>query len=353
MQSFLGVIKHSRIQRFSTFMIAVFAFLSVGTIFAFQNPTISLSTTNLSFSNQPINTTSTAQTVTVTNTGTLTVNIISITVATAAFPITHNCPFVLPVGSNCSIHVSFHPTQAGAATDMITISDTANGNPHTISLSGTGTQAMLTLSASNLDFFLQPPNGNPAFHTLVLNNSGNATLNISNIGITGQYNIVNNTCSSSLQAGGTCALKIDFIPNTNGSFAGTLTVTSNDPNSPSTVTLTGIGSPLNYTLTQIQAPGLTALSVGDMNGDGKPDIFYCGIAQGAPHAYSILNLGNGLFSTPLDSGYGVSLGCAGGTEYQDPMLVDVDGDGKTDIVLTGNNAGIRIQVCKSLVHGDM
>jgi hypothetical protein len=113
--------------------------------------TISIAPTTLSFGNQTVNTTSAAKTVTITNTGTTVVTIPSI-VAPAGFAETDNCVSsggLVPVGAsgqmNCTINVTFTPTSASAFTGNLTITDSAQGSPHTVMLSGTGTAAAATL----------------------------------------------------------------------------------------------------------------------------------------------------------------------------------------------------------------
>src|SRR6266576_5446896 len=111
-------------------------------------PGVGLAPTTLAFGNQPINTTSAAQTVTLTNTGNAALTISSIAASgdfaetstgATACPIS---PATLPAtaGSNtCTISVTFTPTAAGARTGNLTITDNAGGSPQMVSLTGTGT----------------------------------------------------------------------------------------------------------------------------------------------------------------------------------------------------------------------
>jgi hypothetical protein len=108
-------------------------------------PTVMLAPTSLTFGNQALNTTSTAQTVTLTNTGTGPLTIISIAASgdfaatstgTTACPIT---PAMLAANANCTISVTFTPTAAGTRMGTLTIMDNAAGSPHTVPLTGTTT----------------------------------------------------------------------------------------------------------------------------------------------------------------------------------------------------------------------
>jgi hypothetical protein len=119
-------------------------------------PAVGLMPTSLTFSSQSLNTTSTAQTVTLTNTGTGPLTIVSIAASgdfaetstgTTACPIS---PATLAANANCMISVTFKPTATGTRTGTLTIMDNAAGSPHTVGLTGTGTNTPpdFTLSAA-------------------------------------------------------------------------------------------------------------------------------------------------------------------------------------------------------------
>jgi parallel beta-helix repeat protein len=98
---------------------------------------VSLSPTSLTFAGQVVGTTSAAQVVAFTNMGGASLSIASISASQPFFQ-TNNCPAILTGGSSCSINITFAPTAAGPATGTVTIADNASGNPHMVSLSGTG-----------------------------------------------------------------------------------------------------------------------------------------------------------------------------------------------------------------------
>src|SRR5437868_4869362 len=110
-------------------------------------PVVSLNPTSLSFGNQQVNTTSTAQTVTLTNSGNadLTISSIGLTGTNAGdFAQTNTCPSsssTLAAGANCTISVTFTPTATGTRSASVSITDNASGSPHTVALSGSGTSA--------------------------------------------------------------------------------------------------------------------------------------------------------------------------------------------------------------------
>jgi hypothetical protein len=76
--------------------------------------------------------------------------------------------------------------------------------------------------------------------TVKLTNSGNASLAISSVAITGDF-AQTNTCGATLAANSSCSLNVTFTPTATGSRAGTLTITDSAATSPNVVSLTGAG----------------------------------------------------------------------------------------------------------------
>jgi hypothetical protein len=85
---------------------------------------------------------------------------------------------------------------------------------------------------------------------VTVTNSGNASLTISNIAVTGDFALVPVTQTkkitpcvngSVVAAGASCVVKVSFTPTQTGTRTGALTFTDNAPNSPQSVSLTGTG----------------------------------------------------------------------------------------------------------------
>ena len=85
------------------------------------------------------------------------------------------------------------------------------------------------------------------------------------------------------------------------------------------------GTKVDYTT----GSGPASIAVVDVNGDGKPDIVTANV--GANTASVLLNQGSGTFGTKVDY--------TTGTGPISVAVVDVNGDGKPDIV-TANVGGI-------------
>jgi hypothetical protein len=102
--------------------------------------TLTTSPTSLSFGNEPVGSTSAAQTVTLANTGSAAASVSSIT-AGAPFAQTSNCGSSIAAGASCTVSVTFAPTTAGAASANLTVASNATDPSLTVALTGTGTSS--------------------------------------------------------------------------------------------------------------------------------------------------------------------------------------------------------------------
>ncbi len=109
-------------------------------------PSIALTPTSLTFPAQDVGTTSAPQTVTVDSKGDAPLAISNISIS-GDFAETNTCTAPLPLGSSCTISVTFTPTAGGTRNGTLTITDNAPGSPHRISLVG-GSGAAFSVSAS-------------------------------------------------------------------------------------------------------------------------------------------------------------------------------------------------------------
>lgn len=103
---------------------------------------VGLNPNALTFANQTVGTTSTAQRVTLTNTGTVTLTIGTIVSGNSVFAvISNNCATAasLNPASSCTFDVTYSPTSAVQTNNSISITSNAAGSPHAVSVTGTGT----------------------------------------------------------------------------------------------------------------------------------------------------------------------------------------------------------------------
>ena len=186
---------------------------------------------------------SAAQTTTLTNTGGLPLTSIAITLS-GPFQTSNNCGTQLAGPASCTVSVVFAPTQLGAQTGTLTVSDALR--TQTVALSGTGLQpAVLSVSPPSLTFAAQAVGVASAAQTLTMTNSGGTPL--ANVGfqITGQaassFSTGATTCGATLANGGSCTVQVIFTPTSAGGNVATLVVSS------STSGVASVSVPLNGT----------------------------------------------------------------------------------------------------------
>lgn len=203
---------------------------------------------SLTFPNQSVGTSSPASTVTLTNNGTaaLSITSISITGANAGdYSQTNNCAASIAVGASCSIGTIFTPTGSGIRSASILIADSATGSPQSVPLTGTGIAPTVSLSPGSLTFANQAVSTASPAVVITLSNTGNATLTLNSVSITGANQgdfFQTNTCGSSLAQGTSCTISVTFSPTAAGTRQASVSIADSATGSPQTASLTGIGT---------------------------------------------------------------------------------------------------------------
>jgi hypothetical protein len=109
-----------------------------------QAPHVHLAPPALAFGSVTTGTSSSPSVVTLTNDGSAALTISNIAIGGANpgdFSQNNNCPMspnTLAAGLNCTINVTFTPTQTGARSATLNITDNAGGSPQSVNLTGTG-----------------------------------------------------------------------------------------------------------------------------------------------------------------------------------------------------------------------
>jgi F5/8 type C domain/Abnormal spindle-like microcephaly-assoc'd, ASPM-SPD-2-Hydin/Right handed beta helix region len=210
--------------------------------------TVQAAPSALSFSPQVTGTTSAAQTVSITNPTSTAASVSSIA-ASGPFAETNNCGSSIAAGGSCTASVTFSPTASGSATGALTVN--AGGVTDTVTLTGSGTAPGPELSANpgGLSFPATIVGDPAASKTVTITNSGTSAATVSGVSVSGPFTETNN-CSS-IAVGASCTATVGFTPTAAGANTGSLTVTSNANNSPTTVALSGsgIGATTNLALT--------------------------------------------------------------------------------------------------------
>jgi hypothetical protein len=177
-----------------------------------SGPSTCLAPTGLVFPAQASTTASSPMTVTLTNDGTGDLDISGISVS-GPFSETNTCGTSVSAAQNCSISVVFNPTQSGAATGTLAITDNAAGASsatQNVSLSGTGTDFALTMT--------------PAVASISAGQSATFTLTLTASQLFTQT--VTLTCNTTVLAG-TCTISpASITPAAGASANATVTVTS-------------------------------------------------------------------------------------------------------------------------------
>jgi hypothetical protein len=240
----------------------------------------SFSTSGLTFSSQPLYTTSSAESVTLTNTGTANLTIVSVGIGgTNASDFTKTADTctaaTLAINGSCSVSVTFSPSGVGSLGASLLFTDFAPQSPQTVTLSGTGVSVGVELSPTSLTFPDQVAGSSSQAQTVTLTNTGSTTLTLSGIAITGANSSdfsQSHTCGATLGAGAECDIQVSFTPAAPGSKSALLQIADNVLGSPQSVSLAGASTtpvPLvNQTLVPTSAaPGGPAFTL-TVNGTG-------------------------------------------------------------------------------------
>ncbi|HLV87833.1 MAG TPA: SBBP repeat-containing protein [Candidatus Sulfotelmatobacter sp.] len=203
-------------------------------------PAVSLAPPSLQFGSEPVGSATSSQTVLLRNMGSSSLSLSSVA-SSGDFAQSNDCGTSLPAAGSCSFSVTFTPTAPGSRSGSITLSDDASGSPHTITLAGIGVGGLVSPSPASLSFAATPVGGTSAPQTLALTNSGNMSVSLSSIQVSGSYSQTNN-CGASITPSSSCSVNIAFTPAATGTSTGALTVIDNGSGSPHSIPLTGVGS---------------------------------------------------------------------------------------------------------------
>ena len=170
----------------------------------------------------------------------------SVTLSASGLPSGVTAGFVPNPTTTTSTLTLTASASAATGTSTVTITGTSGSltATTTVSLTVTGATApVVTLTPTSLTFATRKVGTTSAAKSVKLANTGNATLNISNIGISGDFAFATSTkpCGTTLAAGKNCLLKVTFTPTQTGTRTGDVTITDNAANSPQQVPLTGAG----------------------------------------------------------------------------------------------------------------
>ena len=259
---------------------------------------LSPSANSLTFGSQLVGSGS-SQSLTLTNTGTGSVSVSQVTYTGAGFSVSDfSGAATLASGQSLSLSVSFAPSAAGSVTGSVSVVSTATNSPATIALSGTGIQPQISVIPSSVAFG-NVITGVTNTQTITVKNPGSATLTVSQASLAGTgYGLSGLTTPLSIAPGGSAFFNVGFSPASAGTFSGSVTLTSNAPTSPLTVSLSGTGAAASYQL----SASPTALSFGSLT-----------TGTSTAQTVTLTNSGNSSVSVSqvTESGTGFSLSAIG------------------------------------------
>ncbi|HTQ58885.1 MAG TPA: choice-of-anchor D domain-containing protein [Candidatus Solibacter sp.] len=207
-------------------------------------PAIQVSPTPINFGNDVVGSNST-QALVITNTGTATLTITQVNETGSAFNVSgFSLPLNVNAGSQTMITVAFVPTSVGASSGNLSIVSNAPTSPTSVSLTGTGIAATLTLGVSptNLNFGNVTTGTTSASQNVTVTNTGNSSVTISQINLTGSgYLMTGGAAPVTLSPTQNLILSVQFNPSAAGSVNGSISIVSNATGSPATVSLSGTG----------------------------------------------------------------------------------------------------------------
>jgi hypothetical protein len=207
---------------------------------------LSFSPTALTFPSTGIGATSAPATVTVTNksTGSVTINTVTASADYAAVGSGPSpCGGALAKSAKCTFVVTFTPSDTGSTKGAVAVATSGPGSPQIVGATGTGAIPVV-LGPTSLAFSAQAVGTTSAPKTVTLTNNSGATLTISSIVASGDFNAApsgSSPCGATLAAAANCTFSVTFTPNAKGSISGAATVNESAPLSPGVIKLTGTG----------------------------------------------------------------------------------------------------------------
>lgn len=208
-----------------------------------QTGDLAFSTASLNFGTVPAGTGKTLI-VTATNSETQPVIISSAAISSKYFSlVSPSLPVTVPAGQSVSVTVKFAPTGAGTfnATASVT-SNALNAVPNLV-LSGDGTDngGQLGLSPASDDFGSVVV-GTKQSRTVTMTNSGTASVNISQVSISGGgFQMSGISAPLTLNPAQSTSFTVAFAPQATGAASGTVTITSDGSNPSLSMALSGAG----------------------------------------------------------------------------------------------------------------
>jgi Abnormal spindle-like microcephaly-assoc'd, ASPM-SPD-2-Hydin len=155
----------------------------------------------------------------------------------------NSCGSTLAAAASCVVGLEFRPTVIGVRKAALKVSDNGGGSPQVLNIIGTGT--IVSVSPTSLSFGTVTVGTTSAAQSVTVSNKGSVSFSFTGFSIlgtgAGDFLIASNTCASTLAAGASCVVKIEFKPIATGAHSATLNISDDGGASPQKVSLAGSG----------------------------------------------------------------------------------------------------------------
>ena len=229
---------------------------------------LAISPANFNFGSVQVGSTGSA-TITLTNSGNESVSINQASAAGTGFSAIGLAPgATIAAGQSTTFTAQFTPTTPGSASGSISVASNAPNSPLTVALSGSGSQAQISAIPSTAGFG-NVSTGTSNSQTISLTNNGTASLVVSHAAVSGTgFSVTGLNTPLTIPAGSNTTFNAVFAPGAAGAVTGSISLTSNAPNSPFTIALSGSG----LAGTQLLTFGTSSLSFGSVNVGSNSDL---------------------------------------------------------------------------------
>jgi len=217
-----------------------------------SGPIVSINPDSYHFPAQRVGTTSAPVEYTVSNTGTgpLAIDQVSLggTRPEQFGIVSDHCSGTsVAAGSNCTLGVTFHPTELGSPTAIVSVASNATSGSNSATLTGFATAPAATIAPASHDFGNQPVGSSTNVEQFDVSNTGTAPLTVTGVNVSGanagDFPVDTEGCTAQpVTPTNHCTIRVHFTPTAAGARSAMLTVTDDASGSPHTVTLTGTGT---------------------------------------------------------------------------------------------------------------
>lgn len=258
------------------------------------------------------------------------------------------CSNVAPNGGSCTVTVTFNPTAAQAYGGSSIYPSAASVVNNTLSVSGTGTAPLpsLSLSSTNAAFGTVSNSGPWYSGTFTLTNSGAGAATGLSVGAPANFGITSNTCAATLAAGSSCSFVISATPPSPGTYSGNTTVSSTNGGSLNIATSITLSanvslsvSPTSAAFGSVNVGSSSSTSTHTLSATGNTTA--SGISISPPSGYSIVSNNCG---TTLAAGssctFGVRFSPTAAGAYNGSVTISSTNGGSPSVSVSGTGVAL-------------